>query len=303
MTSRTSSTRTSSSGPGAIEFADQPRTLSVNGLSVTYGEPGTEHRAINDVSFDVARGERVAIVGESGSGKTTLALAIAGFLIGETATVQYRSIELGGQPLRRTVNRGLPVKTPGITMVFQDAMTSLDPVWTIGSQLAAVLRKAEGLTRRQTPARMEYWLGRVGLTDTRRVLGSRPYELSGGMRQRAMLAIALCSRPRLLIADEPTSALDASLAREIMDLMVELTEDFGTSLVIVSHDIHLCQEYADRIVVMLNGDLVDDVAAAHIETEATHPYTRGLVECVPTLESANLDELPTLTELREAGAW
>jgi ABC-type glutathione transport system ATPase component len=286
-----------------VDFDQQPRTLEVRELSVVYGDPETGHRAVNRVSFGVARGERVAIVGESGSGKTTLALAIAGFLIGEGAHLDYDAVEFGGTSLHPIVNKGLPVKTPGITMVFQDAMTSLDPVWTIGSQLGAVLRKAEGLSRSKVAARMEYWLHRVGLSDTDRVLNARPYELSGGMRQRAMLAIALCSRPILLIADEPTSALDASLAREIMDLMVELTEDFGTSLLVVSHDIHLCQEYADRIVVMLNGDMVDDVSAARIEQDATHPYTRGLVECVPTLESADLDELPTLAELRKAGAW
>ncbi|GAA2234680.1 ABC transporter ATP-binding protein [Herbiconiux moechotypicola] len=286
-----------------VDFAHASTVLAVDALSVTYGSGESAHRAVDSATFRIAHGERVALVGESGSGKTTLALAIAGFLLGDAVTIDYAGLELGGEPLRRGSVKGLPQKTPGITMVFQDAMTSLDPVWTIGSQLAAVLRGAEGLRRSQVRERSEHWLRMVGLHDTERVLGARPYELSGGMRQRAMLAIALCSRPRLLIADEPTSALDASLAREIMDLMVDLTEDFGTSVLVVSHDIHLCQEYADRILVMLGGVIVDDVPAAEAAARATHPYTKGLIECVPTLESAGLDELPTLAGLREAGAW
>jgi peptide/nickel transport system ATP-binding protein len=178
-------------------------------------------------------------------------------------------------------------------MVFQDAMTSLDPVWTIGSQLSAVLKASGGFSRQERVAQAEAWLRRVGLHDTERVLRSRPYELSGGMRQRVMLAIALCGRPKLLIADEPTSALDASLARDVMELLVELAGELGTALLVVSHDIQLCSEYSDRTLVMYGGRVVEETPSSGL-SEARHPYTKGLLRSIPTLESADLDVLPTI---------
>jgi peptide/nickel transport system ATP-binding protein len=187
-------------------------------------------------------------------------------------------------------------------MVFQDAMTSLDPVWTIGSQLSAVIRASENVSRKEARERSRYWLSRVGLNDTDRVLKNHPYELSGGMRQRAMMALALCGRPRLLIADEPTSALDASLSRQTMDLFVELTEGAGAALLIISHDIRLCQEYSDRTLVMYRGRLVEQGPSETLSSTAKHPYTVGLLRCIPTLESALLDELPTIESFVPVGA-
>jgi ABC-type dipeptide/oligopeptide/nickel transport system ATPase component len=190
-------------------------------------------------------------------------------------------------------------------MMFQDAMTSLDPVWTIGSQMHSVLKANDHLSRKASKEKARNWLNRVGLRDTERVLKARPYELSGGMRQRAMLALALAGNPKLLIADEPTSALDASLSREAMDLLVELAEDFGTALLIISHDISLSQEYAERTVVMFEGKIVEQGISSSLAQTATHPYTVGLLQCIPTLESADLEELPTLasvaTRIREEG--
>jgi ABC-type dipeptide/oligopeptide/nickel transport system ATPase component len=251
--------------------------------------------AVLDASFRIAQGERVALVGESGSGKTTLGLAVAGFLTQPDVEVTSERLEFAGRPIVRNDRVRLPECTPGISMVFQDAMTSLDPVWTIGSQLRAVIRASgEKLSRREVQDRARYWLDRVGIQDLDRVLKNRPYELSGGMRQRAMMALALCGRPKLLIADEPTSALDASLSRNTMDLLLELTQDFGASLLIISHDILLCQEYADTTMVMYHGRIVETGASATLAATATHPYTIGLLSCIPTLESAFLDELPTL---------
>jgi ABC-type dipeptide/oligopeptide/nickel transport system ATPase component len=204
------------------------------------------------------------------------------------------TVTFDGAPIVRTDRSRVPRRTPGISMMFQDAMTSLDPVWTIGSQLRAVLRAGGKLTRKEQHERAREWLVRVGLSDTARVMKARPYELSGGMRQRAMLALALAGNPKLLIADEPTSALDASLSREAMELLVELTDDFGASLLIVSHDIHLCQDYANRTMVMYGGQIVEHGASGTLAETATHPYTIGLLRCIPTLESVDLDELPTL---------
>jgi ABC-type dipeptide/oligopeptide/nickel transport system ATPase component len=277
----------------SLAAVPEESALVVDGLSVLYGSGPGAVRAVNDVSFHIARGERVALVGESGSGKTTLGLAIAGFLTQPGVRLEAARMEFEGRPLARHTHGRLPVRTPGLSMMFQDAMTSLDPVWTIGSQIAAVIRAQEKLRRSEVRERCREWLHRVGIHDVDRVLKSRPYELSGGMRQRAMLAIALCGQPRLLIADEPTSALDASLSRNTMDLLLELTEDAGASLLIISHDILLCQDYADTTMVMRHGDIVETGTSVTLASSAVHPYTIGLLRCVPTLESAGLDELPT----------
>ena len=269
------------------------------GLTVTYGDADAAHAAVKRVDFRIGRGEQVALVGESGSGKTTLALALAGFLTEPGARVTADTLTFGGASLDRGASHRLPVRTPGISMVFQDAMTSLDPVWTIENQLRAVIRHQHRSSRQQLSRSAERplaidWLHRVGLTDTDRVLAARPYELSGGMRQRVMLALALCAKPALLVADEPTSALDVSLSRSTMDLLAELTRDEQVSLLIVSHDINLCLEYSDRTLVMYQGEIVEQGVSSTLGHTATHPYTRGLLHCVPTLDSAEWDELPTL---------
>jgi ABC-type dipeptide/oligopeptide/nickel transport system ATPase component len=276
--------------PPAASPTSDTVCLAVDGLSVRYGSGPA---AVNDVSFRIARGERVALVGESGSGKTTLGLAVAGFLTQPGVSVTARRLEFDGRPIATGSKARLPGRVPGIAMVFQDAMTSLDPVWSIGSQLRAVLRGTEKISRAQARDQARYWLERVGLLDTARVMKSRSYELSGGMRQRAMLALALCGRPRLLIADEPTSALDASLSRKTMDLLLELTDGLDTSVLIVSHDIKLCQEYSDTTMVMYRGEIVETRPSADLDA-AQHPYTAGLLRCIPTLERAFDDELPTL---------
>lgn len=280
---------------GDIGAAEQQGTLILDSVSVRYGgEPG--HLAVDDVSFHVKPGERVAIVGESGSGKSTLALAVGGFLTGSSAMVTSECFRFGDIDLAAVSSNSSPLaeKIPGISMVFQDAMSSLDPTWTIGSQLRAVLRSQEKAGRRVLDDIAAEWLGRVKLTDPKRVLASRPYELSGGMRQRVMLALALCSRPRLLIADEPTSALDAALARSTMDLLLQLTDDTGASLLLVTHDIGLCREFTDRMLVMYHGRMVDQVPSRTADVAAKDPYTRGLLRCVPTLASVGTETLPTL---------
>src|ERR1700761_374422 len=176
-----------------VADSGQPRALlDVAGLNVSYDTPGGVIDAVKDVSFSVDRGECVALVGESGSGKSNVCLAIGGFLTAANVRLSYDRMTLGGTALDRSVHSSLiPRFTPGIAMIFQDAMTSLDPVWTVRSQLRAVLRAADKVPRRDRDDAAREWLAKVGLTDTKRVMGSRPYELSGGMRQRVMLALAL----------------------------------------------------------------------------------------------------------------
>ncbi|MCF7549995.1 ABC transporter ATP-binding protein [Pseudonocardia sp. WMMC193] len=281
------------SAPAAPEGA----LLEIDDLTVSYGSGASAVVAVNAVSARVARGERIAVVGESGSGKTTLALAIAGFL--DPAVTVSGSVRFDGRDLGRAGGGRrprLPPRTPGVSMMFQDAMTSLDPVWSVGSQLADVLRTNTGCSRREARVAAGDWVTRVGLRDTARVLAARPYELSGGMRQRVMLALALAGRPRLVIADEPTSALDASTARAAMDLLTELTMELGTAVIMVSHDIHLCAEYSDRTLVMYRGDLVGDGPSDRLDRPDAHPYVRGLLRCVPTLGDVEADLLPTLEQ-------
>ncbi|MFR9803096.1 ABC transporter ATP-binding protein [Pseudonocardia sp. RS010] len=293
----------SRAGVAEVAGTEDPRSsalLEVTELTVRYG--GAAAPAVRSASFTIGRGERVALVGESGSGKSTLGMAVAGFLTAPGAEVCAERIAFEGDPVVRPAGSRIPVRTAGISMVFQDAMTSLDPVATIGSQLRTVLGAVERLPRRAAVAQAEEWLHRVGLTDTRRVMRARPYELSGGMRQRVMIALALCGRPRLVIADEPTSALDASLAKATMELLLELSRDLGTSLLIVSHDIHLCAAYSDRMFVMYHGEIVEQLRSVSALADARHPYSTGLLQCVPTLDDARRDTLPTLDEVMARAA-
>jgi peptide/nickel transport system ATP-binding protein len=272
--------------------------LIVEDLSVSYLGLQERVTALRNIDLSVARGEHVAIVGESGSGKSTLALAIAGLLTGPDVECRTRRMEFDGRPIELAHRARLPRLPLGVAMVFQDAMTSLDPVWTIESQLLAVIRAHSKTHRPQAQDRARSWLRRVGLSDTERVLRARPYELSGGMQQRVMIAIALCAEPKLLIADEPTSAIDAVLSRELMELLFELGNELDITILMVSHDIALCREYAHRIIIMTDGCIVEQLASAELEERARHPYTIGLLRCIPTLNSIDLDRLPTMGSVK-----
>ena len=202
-------------------------------------------------------------------------------------------MSLSGRSLLDLPAKRIPDRRQGISMIFQDAMSSLDPIWSVGSQLMAVLPKGRYGSRKERAAAAEERLEQVGIVDPRQVMSSVPGQLSGGMRQRVMMAIALASEPELLIADEPTSALDASLAVSVMELMTGLTVANGASLVFITHDIALARRFADKVLVMQKGEVVETVAARDLD-HARHPYTRGLLQCMPTLSSAQLDRLPTL---------
>jgi peptide/nickel transport system ATP-binding protein len=280
--------------PSAPTITLPTPVLSVRDLAVSFHEGSVS--AVQQFDIDVSPGERVAIVGESGSGKSASCAAIAGFITDVGSNVTATRMQFEGRDLLGTRTSRIPRGVPGISMMFQDAMTSLDAVWTVGSQLRSALAGDTSIARKDRAKHAAEWLRRVGIADTDRVMRARPYELSGGMRQRVMLAIALCGRPRLLIADEPTSALDASLSVEMMRLMIELTESSGSALLIVSHDIRLCEAFADRLVVMFRGSVVEDIAAREL-SNAAHSYTRELVRCVPTLENYRAELLPTIETL------
>ncbi|HWK20279.1 MAG TPA: ABC transporter ATP-binding protein [Microbacteriaceae bacterium] len=277
--------------------AEAKPIVEIEQLSIAYGAGASRVLAVSDASMTIRGGERVALVGESGSGKTSVGMVIGGFADIAGASYEAARFDVAGVSAlgaRRRRNR-FPHARPGVSMVFQNAMTSLDPVWTIGSQFRAALRR-ESRSRREALETATTWLRRVGLTDFERILRARPYELSGGMRQRVMIALALCRHPALLVADEPTSALDASLSRAVMELLTELSDEFGIALLLVSHDIALCREFSDRTVVMFRGRIVEQLDSARLVEDARHPYTAALLRCVPSLANAEDERLATLAD-------
>jgi peptide/nickel transport system ATP-binding protein len=276
--------------------------IAVESFAVSYRTEFGLIPAVSDVSFALKRSERLAVVGESGSGKTTLAMAIAGLLPRETAQVSYDVARVAGQIVDMSASRSvIPVRHEGISMIFQDAMTSLDPVATIAHQFRSVLG-TRGLRRQQVRAESIEWIEKVGIPNPERVLKLHPYELSGGMRQRVMIALAMCSKPAVLIADEPTSALDIVVSRRIMDLVLSLAVELGTAVIVITHDIDLARKYTDRMLVLYNGEVQDLCSTDSLTSAERSPYTRALLDCVPRLEDYAKESLPTLARSIERAA-
>lgn len=286
----------------ALVAARGAEAVAVENFSVRYRTDAGPVTAVDGITFALSPGETMAVVGESGSGKTTFATALAGLIPASVAEVTCDRAAIGGVEIDVSTSGNLvPVRREGVSMVFQDAMTSLDPVATIGHQFRTVLGgrgpDGERLSRAEIRKRAIEWTTKVGIHDPERVLRLRPYELSGGMRQRVMVALGLCSRPRVLIADEPTSALDASVSRTIMDLVMELTAELGTALIVITHDIDLARAYTDRTLVLYRGVMQDNVATGDLGSEKLSPYTRALIRCVPRMEDRNRARLATLDSL------
>ena len=258
--------------------------LSVRDLTTAFATGRGEITAIEDVSFDLDAGEILGIVGESGSGKSVTALTIMGLLPRPPARVAAGEVRFAGESLT-----GLPearmqrIRGPGIAMVFQEPMTSLNPVFTIGEQVMETIRAHERLGRSAVFARAVELLDKVGIPSASARMGDYPHQLSGGQRQRVMLAIALSCRPRLLIADEPTTALDVTIQAQILDLILDLRDEFGMAVMIITHNMGVVAETADRVLVMYAGRIVEHAPVADLFDRPLHPYTQGLLRCVPSL--------------------
>ena len=265
--------------------------LDVRGLTVDFAGPRA-HRAVDGVDLALGRRERLAIVGESGSGKSQLLLACTGLLAANgraAGSVRFDGIELlGGFDAVSRVRGG------GIGFVFQDAGGSLTPHRRIGDQLAEVARMQPGTAGRDAAGESVAMLERVRLPNPRGALARYPHELSGGMRQRVAIALALMARPRLLFADEPTTALDVTVQAEVMALLAELCNGLDMALVLVTHDLGVVAALADRIAVMYAGRIVEEGAAATLLANPAHPYTAGLLAAVPSLAGARGEDLPTI---------
>ena len=268
--------------------------LTVRDLSVTFATGEGDVQAVRGLSYEVRPSEILAIVGESGSGKSVSSLAVMG-LLPANAKVDASALAFGGQSLlsiRPEQMRALRGREIG--MIFQDPMTALNPVITIGEQITEPLQLHLGMTASQARARAEELLALVGIPDSRSRLDQYPHQFSGGMRQRVMIAIGLSCNPRLLIADEPTTALDVTIQAQILELMQDLCRRLGVALVIITHNLGVVARYADRVLVMYGGRMLECGATATVLQQPRHLYTAGLLSSVPSLDSPLVGRLAAI---------
>ena len=259
--------------------------LELRGLTTTFQTARGEISAIEDISFELNAGEILGIVGESGSGKSVTALTIMGLLPQPPARIAAGSVRFAGEELTTaSPNRMEKIRGAGISMVFQEPMTSLNPVFTIGEQIMETVRAHERMSASAQRARAIEMLDRVGIPSATKRLNDYPHQLSGGQRQRVMIAMSLACRPKLLIADEPTTALDVTIQAQVLDLLMDLRDEFGMAIMIITHNMGIIAEVADRVLVMYAGRIVEQSPAADLFDAPQHPYTKGLLACVPTLQ-------------------
>ncbi|CAB3871287.1 Oligopeptide transport ATP-binding protein OppD [Achromobacter aegrifaciens] len=280
--------------------------VTVNHLEISLSQRGTNNVLVDDISFTLARGETLGIVGESGSGKTLTSLALMG-LLHPPLSVTKGEILLDGVNLA-----GLPearlrtLRGNRIAMVFQEPMTSLNPVLTIGRQLVETLRAHKPVSQAQARDKAVALLERVRIPDAANKLASYPHEFSGGMRQRVMIAMAMMCDPHVLIADEPTTALDVTIQAEVLSLLRDIQQEFGTAIVFISHDLGVIGDVADRVMVMYRGRAVEAGSAADVLLKPQHDYTRALIGARPKLvrgeQALALEERGPLIEVSSNAA-
>jgi peptide/nickel transport system ATP-binding protein len=274
------------------------RVLTVEDLRVSLPVPAGTLRAVQGVSFHVDRGETLCIVGESGCGKSLTALAIMGLLPPNAERTAAR-LDLEGRSLTNLPERAMSdIRGNRMAMIFQEPMTSLNPAYSIGDQLAEALRRHKRVSHRDARTRTVELLERVGITAAASRLKQYPHQLSGGLRQRIMIAMALMCQPALILADEPTTALDVTIQAQILHLLARLQQDFAMGLVLISHDLGVVARIATRVVVMYAGQVVESGSASAVYSAPRHPYTRGLMACIPvpgrTRRGAPLGTIPGL---------
>ena len=270
--------------------------LRVEGLHVEFATKTRTVEVLRDVNFDVAAGETVCIVGESGSGKSMTALACLG-LIPSPGRITKGRILLEGLDLVTLPPKMMQVtRGARISMIFQEPMNSLNPVFTVGSQIAESLRRHEGLSRKKAADRVIDLLRAVGIPAPEARAGAYPHQMSGGMRQRVMIAMAIACKPRLLIADEPTTALDVTVQKQILRLLRTIQRESKMALVLITHDMGIVSEMGDRVVVMYAGQPVETGTIAEVLGRPRHPYTQALINCAPRM-STDVEERERLPEI------
>ena len=267
----------------------------VEELTVRFPVEGGHRTVVDDVSFEVHAGEVLGIVGESGSGKSITSLSLLN-LVDDPGEIVSGRVLLDGEDVLRMRGTALQrVRGAEIGMIFQEPMRSLNPVFTIGKQLIETIRAHEDVKPADAYDRSVDWLRRVGLPNPERVMRSYPHEMSGGMLQRAMIAVALCCRPRLLIADEPTTALDVTIQAQIIDLLLDLRDETGMAMLFITHDLGVIAEVADSVLVMYGGHVVERGDVFSLFDDPQHPYTDALLKARP-MPGQRLDRLPTISD-------
>ncbi|NBJ91233.1 ABC transporter ATP-binding protein [Parablautia muri] len=263
-----------------------PHLLEVQGLTTVFAGDYGKNISVDHIDFHVKEGEVVCLVGESGCGKSVTSLSIMG-LLRKDGAVKDGSVLFDGKNLLSMTEKELDqVRGNEITMIFQDPLTSLNPVFTVGNQIVESIRTHMHLSKEDAKKRAQMLLEKVGMPDARGTMKKYPHTLSGGMRQRVMIAMALSCSPRLLIADEPTTALDVTIQAQIMKLLKELQEETGMSMILITHDIGLVANMADRVLVMYAGQIIEEAPVKELFENPKHPYTKALLDTVPTIRDA-----------------
>ncbi|WP_417270302.1 ABC transporter ATP-binding protein [Celeribacter sp.] len=266
--------------------------LDVRDLTCVFETRGGSVHAVNSVTFSLKSGELLGVVGESGSGKSVTMMSLIGLVPSPPAQVTGTGVSFGGLNLLTASEDELrAIRGARIGFVFQDPMTSLNPVFTVGFQLMEPLRKHMGMDKAQARVRAKELLELVGIPDAERRLKDYPHQFSGGMRQRVMIAMALACDPEVLIADEPTTALDVTIQAQILELMHELREKLGMAVIWITHDLGVVAGIADRVLVMYGGQIVEHAPVRELFKAPAHPYTRALLQTVPSVRSEREDRL------------
>lgn len=263
-----------------IHGENEKDLLSVNSLSITFQVNGDHIPAVRDLDLSVKKGEVVGLVGESGSGKSVTALAIAG-LLNSSAKVQVRGQVVFNGEDSKPMEKGHPQRSRKMAMIFQDPFDSLNPSLTVGYQIQEVFREQKGLSKRESWIMALDMLRKVRIASPATVATQYPHQLSGGMCQRVMIAMALSVEPRLLIADEPTTALDVTIQAQILQLLYELYRDTGASILFITHDLGVVAQFCHSVAIMLEGEIVEQAPTAVLFKNPLHPYTQGLLNSIP----------------------
>lgn len=265
--------------------------LEVKNLRTYFYTPAGIVKAVDDVSFSINKGESVGFVGESGSGKSVMSMSLMRLISPPGKTVGGEVLWNGNNLLKLSEKEMRKIRGKNIAMVFQEPMSSLNPVFTIGDQIGEAIIIHEGGTKKQVTSRILELLHMVGIPSPTERINDYPHQLSGGMRQRVMIAMALACKPDLLIADEPTTALDVTIQAQILELLAKLQQELGMALLLISHDLGVIAEVSDRVMVMYAGELVEEGPSASVFAKPQHPYTKGLLAAIPPLKKLPKDQL------------
>jgi peptide/nickel transport system ATP-binding protein len=271
--------------------------LDVRNLQTHFRTPDGVNRAVDGLSFHVNAGETIAIVGESGCGKSVTSMSILRLIPEPPGKIAGEVIFQGKDLLKLSDREMRAIRGNDVSMIFQEPMTSLNPVLTVGRQIGETLRLHQGLSKQQAEQRSIEMLKLVGIPAPERRVREYPHQLSGGMRQRVMIAMALACNPKLLIADEPTTALDVTIQAQILDLMRDLKHRVGAAIVLITHDLGVVAEVAERVIVMYAGRKVEEAGVVDLFADPKHPYTQGLLGAVPKLGSSLTGEETRLAEI------